>query len=236
MPLQRRREPAGAKGVGPGVDGYTQKDFETIEAAVLESPRGRWFLDEFTRRNRAADTVMLLEAIRKLERGVAENSPHQVSDELAAGLRGLGEAIGAALSGIMQTQDVWGAVMDLPEDAADDVLVRQVRNALGQLSEVKRQIDGLLADRSDGNAPLTAENLNYFEGDESLFEPNPGPSPSLAVVGEENSGAAPVPAPKGDPRDRIVFIRRASSKETSIPLVDEADDDPVPAGQSQPGS
>ena len=30
-------------------------------------------------------------------------------------------------------------------------------------------------------------------------------------------------APMGDPKDRIVFIRRASSRETSIPLADEAE-------------
>ena len=45
---------------------YTQTDYEAIEAAVQESPRGRWFLGEFARRNRAADTLMLLEAIRTL--------------------------------------------------------------------------------------------------------------------------------------------------------------------------
>ncbi len=42
-------------------------DYEAIEAALLESARGRWFLAEYSRRNRSADTRMLLDAITRLE-------------------------------------------------------------------------------------------------------------------------------------------------------------------------
>lgn len=45
--------------------------YEQIEAAVNETSRGRWFLEEFTRRRRNADTLMVLAAIEKLERGLA---------------------------------------------------------------------------------------------------------------------------------------------------------------------
>ena len=37
-------------------------DYEAIEGAVMETARGRWFLAEFARRNRNADTTMLLNA------------------------------------------------------------------------------------------------------------------------------------------------------------------------------
>ena len=186
----------------PGVSAYTETDYEAIEAAVQESPRGRWFLGEFTRRNRAADTLMLLKAIHKLERGVAENAPH-VSDDLAAELQGLSEAIDRALAG----------------EAGD---------ATEQLAGVKHKVDGLLADRSGDGAALTAESLKYFEGDEDLFEPAPAAAPSapLTVVGETQErllGRTQQPEASA-PKDRIVFIRRASSDETSIPLADEAED------------
>jgi hypothetical protein len=197
------------------VSAYTETDYEAIEAAVQESPRGRWFLGEFTRRNRAADTLMLLEAIHKLERGVAENAPH-VSDELAAELQGLSEAIDKALAG----------------DAGD---------ATEQLASVKHKVDGLLAHRAGDGAALTAESLKYFEGDEDLFEPAAAAAPALPlmVVGEtqgrlpdrKQPGQTEASAPRGDPKDRIVFIRRASSQETSIPLADEAED-AAKAGQS----
>ena len=40
-----------------------EADYEAIEGAVMETHRGRWFLKEYARRNRAADTQMLLQAI-----------------------------------------------------------------------------------------------------------------------------------------------------------------------------
>lgn len=182
---------------------YSQKDFQAIEAAVLESARGRWFLAEFTRRNRAADTLMLLEAIAKLERGLVVKSPHQVSDELAAELQSLSDAIGAMLAG--------------DGDATEGDVVSVVE----QLSQVKRRIDGLLADRSGGEAAdgaLTDSNLRYFRGDEDLFEAGQ----PLTLAGEAE-GRPDAPSVTEEPKDRIVFIRRASSLETSIPLADEAE-------------
>ena len=41
-------------------------DYIAIEAAVMETERGRWFLSEYARRNRAADTASILEALTKL--------------------------------------------------------------------------------------------------------------------------------------------------------------------------
>ena len=48
----------------------SEEDYRAIEAAVMETARGRWFLAEFARRNRQADTAMLLGAIARLERAI----------------------------------------------------------------------------------------------------------------------------------------------------------------------
>ncbi len=45
----------------------SEEQYTDIEAAVMESERGRTFLREFSERNRHADTIMLLEAISRLE-------------------------------------------------------------------------------------------------------------------------------------------------------------------------
>lgn len=42
------------------------EEYHAIESAVLETARGRWFLEEFARRHRVADTQTLLDAISKL--------------------------------------------------------------------------------------------------------------------------------------------------------------------------
>ncbi len=51
--------------------GIVPEDYERIEAAVMETARGRWFLMEFARRQRAAETTRLLDAIARLENRVA---------------------------------------------------------------------------------------------------------------------------------------------------------------------
>lgn len=47
-------------------------DFDTIEAAVMETVRGRWFLKEYARRNRNADTQAVLEAVDRLKEPVLD--------------------------------------------------------------------------------------------------------------------------------------------------------------------
>ena len=41
-------------------------EFQAIEEAIAQSPRGRWFLNEYARRNRTADTDRLVDAIERL--------------------------------------------------------------------------------------------------------------------------------------------------------------------------
>lgn len=50
-----------------------ETDYEAIAAAVMETDRGRWFLQEYARRNRNADTQSVLTAINKLEKRISEN-------------------------------------------------------------------------------------------------------------------------------------------------------------------
>ena len=44
-----------------------QSDYDFICAALMQIERGRWFLEEYAKRNRSADTRMLLTAIQRIE-------------------------------------------------------------------------------------------------------------------------------------------------------------------------
>jgi hypothetical protein len=44
----------------------TNSDYDDILSAIMESSRGRWFLSEYARRNRHADTRVLLSAISNI--------------------------------------------------------------------------------------------------------------------------------------------------------------------------
>ncbi len=47
---------------------FASEDYELIEAAVLETERGRWFLAEHARRARASERARLMFSVQRLER------------------------------------------------------------------------------------------------------------------------------------------------------------------------
>jgi chemotaxis regulatin CheY-phosphate phosphatase CheZ len=67
------------------------------------SPRGRWFLAEYARRNRTAETEMLLEAIARIESAVLKSAPRQaVPSNVFAELVDISEAIARTRRAIAQ--------------------------------------------------------------------------------------------------------------------------------------
>ena len=45
----------------------SEADYDAIQEAFMETSRGRWFLGEYARRNRNADTSMVLDAVARIE-------------------------------------------------------------------------------------------------------------------------------------------------------------------------
>ena len=59
----------------------SQADYDAIGEAFMETARGRWFLAEYARRNRNADTAMVLDAVARIERTLAaQKQPAPLSD------------------------------------------------------------------------------------------------------------------------------------------------------------
>ncbi len=69
------------------------EDYAAIEEALAITPRGRWFLAEYARRNRTAETEMLLEAIAKLETAVLKPQRQTAPCNVFAELVEMSEAI-----------------------------------------------------------------------------------------------------------------------------------------------
>jgi chemotaxis protein CheZ len=68
-------------------------DYEAIEDAVLETNRGRWFLAEYARRNRHADTKILLAAIDRLEAAMRGERTAESVDRIRFDLVEMAKAI-----------------------------------------------------------------------------------------------------------------------------------------------
>src|SRR5579863_10199827 len=87
--------PISARAVQP-----SEADYDAIKEAFMETSRGRWFLGEYAKRNRNADTKMVLDAVARIEDTIAaQKTPVRdpLLDEALASLRAaLAEAHDAA--------------------------------------------------------------------------------------------------------------------------------------------
>jgi hypothetical protein len=73
-----------------------EEDYEAIREAFMETARGRWFLDEYARRNRNSDTRMVLDAVARIEETLAAQKqppPPVVIDRLPAALTSIRNAV-----------------------------------------------------------------------------------------------------------------------------------------------
>ena len=70
----------------------TDADYDAIREAFLETARGRWFLGEYAKRNRNADTAMVLDAVARIEQSIAASrapSPAPASDDTLASAKAI---------------------------------------------------------------------------------------------------------------------------------------------------
>jgi hypothetical protein len=77
----------------------SEEDYEAIREAFMETARGRWFLDEYARRNRNADTRMVLDAVSRIEETLAaqrQPPPPPPEDKSPEMLAAIGSAVGDA--------------------------------------------------------------------------------------------------------------------------------------------
>lgn len=70
-----------------------EQDYDAIREAFMETARGRWFLGEYAKRNRNADTRMVLDAVAKIEETLAAQRQPVVEDHLPEALVEIRRAI-----------------------------------------------------------------------------------------------------------------------------------------------
>ncbi|KTS20396.1 hypothetical protein NS228_27990 [Methylobacterium indicum] len=142
-----------------------REEYDVIEGAMLETARGRWFLGEFARRNRHADTDVLLQAIGRIETVVtAERGPPGM-ERLRFDLIEMAKAISRTKSEIAaihtpeQDQSQLGAasealdgIVRTTERATSDILqaAEEVQEVAWTLRETGA--DSSVCDRLDHNA------------------------------------------------------------------------------------
>jgi hypothetical protein len=85
--------PISARAVQP-----SEADYDAIRDAFMETSRGRWFLGEYAKRNRNADTSMVLDAVARIEEALAAQRQQvpPVDDKLPEALAAIRGAVDRA--------------------------------------------------------------------------------------------------------------------------------------------
>jgi hypothetical protein len=125
----------------------SEEDYDAISQAFMETSRGRWFLGEYARRNRNADTRMVLDAVARIEETLAaQRQPPPES--------GLAEALAAIRRAVDQAQTAAAAAV---ESLAREENLAPIRRGVRVIREISwrwREIgaDSRICDLLDSQA------------------------------------------------------------------------------------
>ena len=125
----------------------SEQDYDAIREAFMETARGRWFLGEYAKRNRNADTRMVLDAVARVEENLA-------AQRQAAPDNGLAEALVAISSAVDEARAAAAVAID---DLALEETLAPVRKGARVIREIAwrwREIgtDGRICDLIDSQA------------------------------------------------------------------------------------
>ena len=125
----------------------SEQDYDAIREAFMETARGRWFLGEYAKRNRNADTRMVLDAVARVEENLA-------AQRQAAPDNGLAEALVAISSAVDEARAAASVAID---DLALEETLAPVRKGARVIREIAwrwREIgtDGRICDLIDSQA------------------------------------------------------------------------------------
>src|SRR3954452_25345443 len=73
-----------------------EEDYAAIAEAFMETSRGRWFLGEYAKRNRNADTRMVLDAVARIEESLATQKQAASKTRLDEALAAIRQAVDEA--------------------------------------------------------------------------------------------------------------------------------------------
>jgi hypothetical protein len=149
-------------------------DYDALCEALMASSRGRWFLEEYAKRNRNADTGLVLDAIARVEAVVRTEQAHQATQGVRIELLEMARTIAQTRADVAEAKPERSA--SATADSGTDVFA-----AAGRLQEVawtmrERGLDMAMCDQiADlSTAILSASSLRN--------NPNDGRALKLAEV------------------------------------------------------
>ncbi|WP_334501994.1 pentapeptide repeat-containing protein [Bradyrhizobium sp. AZCC 1678] len=166
-----------------------EEDYAAIAEAFMETSRGRWFLTEYAKRNRNADTRMVLDAVVRIEQSLAsqreENLEREASLQREEGLSAqqAAEAVAAAAAAQERLTEALAAIrssVEAAEESAVEALdslaleqrlapVRKGARVLREIAWRLREIgnDGRICDLIDSQVTVIEKGTDQFSSEEA---------------------------------------------------------------------
>jgi hypothetical protein len=200
------------------------QDFEAIREAVMETPRGRWFLNEFASRLRSSETMNMLDSMKRLETAVSASHDALMSRLAQALHNDAGAPPSAGPSNLApkhmkffkQDEEIFepapqaqiAAVAPAPKPEAKPDIARGAKVVIRRTAEMA--------------AP--AEPASEQPQAEAAPAPElAAPQPETVVMAVEPPMPEQAPSPQAEaaPKRRIVIIRHKPGEDIDVPLQNE---------------
>jgi len=201
--------PIGARPTQPG-----EADYEAIREAFMETARGRWFLGEYAKRNRNADTHMVLDAVARIEQTLAaQRLPPELDNRLP-------EALAAIRSAVEDAAKVASTAIDglgLDQSLAP---IRKGARIVKEISWRWREIgaDSRICDLIDSQVSAIEGSCGHI----SELDPRPAVEGAFDLIRTRIGGFSGEDATDADPDDEKTVPPAADEvMETAAPAVAE---------------
>jgi len=110
----------------PGVP-PTEAEYDALCHALMATTRGRWFLEEYARRNRNSDTSLVLDAIARIEGVIREGQANQAREGLRIELLEMGRAIAQTRAEVAESRHPLNGQHDSRSGAVNEILAAAER-------------------------------------------------------------------------------------------------------------
>jgi hypothetical protein len=136
----------------------SEEDYAAISEAFMETSRGRWFLGEYAKRNRNADTRMVLDAVARIEESIASQKQATADTRLTDALAAIRRAVGV-------TQAVTNAALEAADVEQHLAPIRKGVRIIKEISWRLREIgaDGRICDILDSQVGAIEASAGHIE-------------------------------------------------------------------------
>ncbi len=212
----------------------SEEDYDAISEAFMETSRGRWFLGEYAKRNRNADTRMVLDAVARIEQSLAAQKPPE-PEPVPVIDSALPEAIEAIKAALTEARAFAAASVDGLAIEQHLAPVRKGARVIREISWRWREIgaDSRICDLIDSQVSAIEASC----GELATVDPQNGLSAAFDLIGRqiaafddsedtaEATAEAPAPSaetavapetPAGEYRRPSTGERRADGNRTGI--------------------